>query len=50
VLRYLIEQEGLSPRNVSSIGYGDTMPLQAEASAEAADKNRRVEVIIVSKP
>ena len=50
VLRYLIEQEGLSPRNVSSIGYGDTMPLQATKTEEAAAKNRRVEVIIVSKP
>ena len=50
VLRYLIEEEGLSPRNVSSIGYGETMPLENAKTPEAAAKNRRVEVIIVSKP
>jgi outer membrane protein OmpA-like peptidoglycan-associated protein len=49
VLRFLIEEEGLSPRNVSAIGYGDTMPLVSGRSTEAADKNRRVEVIIVAK-
>jgi outer membrane protein OmpA-like peptidoglycan-associated protein len=49
VLRYLIEQEGLSPRNVSSIGYGSSMPLSAAKNAQVADRNRRVEVIIVSK-
>ncbi len=49
VLRYLIEQEGLSPRNVSSIGFGSTMPLSAEKDVRTADKNRRVEVIVVSK-
>jgi outer membrane protein OmpA-like peptidoglycan-associated protein len=49
VLRFLVEEEGLSPRNVSSIGYGDTMPLVSGRTEEAADKNRRVEVIIVTK-
>jgi outer membrane protein OmpA-like peptidoglycan-associated protein len=49
VLRFLIEEEGLSPRNVSAIGYGDTMPLVAGRTEEAAAKNRRVEVIIVAK-
>jgi chemotaxis protein MotB len=49
VLRYLIEQESLSPRNVSSIGFGSSMPLVNARNREAADKNRRVDVIIVSK-
>jgi outer membrane protein OmpA-like peptidoglycan-associated protein len=49
VLRYLIEDEGLTPRNVSSIGYGDAMPLVDAHDADADSKNRRVEVIIVSK-
>ena len=49
VLRFLIEEEGLSPRNVSAIGYGDTMPLVQGRTEAAADKNRRVEVIIVAK-
>ncbi len=49
VLRYLIESEGLSPKNVSAIGYGDTMPVKAGKGDEASDLNRRVEVIIVSK-
>jgi outer membrane protein OmpA-like peptidoglycan-associated protein len=50
VLRYLIEEEGVSPSNVSSIGYGETMPLENAHTEDAADKNRRVEVILVSKP
>jgi outer membrane protein OmpA-like peptidoglycan-associated protein len=50
VLRYLVEQEGLSPRNISSIGYGETMPLENARTEDAAAKNRRVEVILVSKP
>jgi outer membrane protein OmpA-like peptidoglycan-associated protein len=49
VLRFLIEEEGLSPRNVSAIGYGDTMPLLNAKTEDAAGKNRRVEVIIVAK-
>ncbi len=49
VLRFLIEDEGVSPKNVSAIGYGDTMPLVPAEARDAADKNRRVEVVIVSK-
>lgn len=50
VLRYLVEQEGLSPRHISSIGYGETMPLVNAHTEDAAAKNRRVEVVLVSKP
>jgi outer membrane protein OmpA-like peptidoglycan-associated protein len=50
VLRYLIEEEGVSPRNVSSIGYGETMPLEDAHTDDADSRNRRVEVILVSKP
>lgn len=50
VLRYLIEEEDLTPANVSSIGYGEAMPLENARTPDAAAKNRRVEVIIVSKP
>jgi flagellar motor protein MotB len=35
---------------VSSIGYGESMPLENANTPEAAARNRRVEVIIVSKP
>jgi outer membrane protein OmpA-like peptidoglycan-associated protein len=49
VLRFLIEEEGISPKNISSIGYGSTMPLMSGRSEEAIDRNRRVEVVIISK-
>jgi outer membrane protein OmpA-like peptidoglycan-associated protein len=49
VLRFFIEEEGISPKNISSIGYGDTMPLVPAKTAEAAERNRRVEVVIISK-
>ena len=49
VLRFLIEEEGISPKNISSIGYGNTMPLVGGNSAEAVERNRRVEVVIISK-
>jgi len=49
VLRFLIEEEGISPKNISSIGYGNSMPLVSGDSPDAAERNRRVEVIIISK-
>jgi outer membrane protein OmpA-like peptidoglycan-associated protein len=49
VLRFLIEDEGISPRNVSSIGYGDTMPLVQGKDEASAARNRRVEIVIISK-
>jgi outer membrane protein OmpA-like peptidoglycan-associated protein len=49
VLRYLIEVEGVSPRNLSAIGYSDSMPLEAGSSDEIAARNRRVDVLIISK-
>lgn len=48
VLRYLIEQEGLSPRNVSAVGFGSAMPLSTGREPADADRNRRVEVILAS--
>ena len=48
VLRFLIENQGVSPRNVSAIGYGETMPISRGRTQEAADINRRVEVVIIS--
>ena len=48
VLRFLIEEEGVSPRNVSAIGYGDAMPLK-KSGEDASDQNRRVEVVVISQ-
>ncbi len=49
VLRYLIEDKGVSPRNITAIGYGDTMPLDSSGTPEAAQRNRRVDVLLISR-
>jgi outer membrane protein OmpA-like peptidoglycan-associated protein len=45
VREYLIEQ-GLPAANISSRGFGKTMPVADNSTAEGRQKNRRVEIIV----
>jgi chemotaxis protein MotB len=47
VLRYFIEQ-GIDPRRLSAIGYGEYMPLYPNDTEEHRAFNRRIEIDIVS--
>jgi chemotaxis protein MotB len=48
VVRFLIEQAGVTPERAGAIGYGSTRPLSAEATPEAIALNRRVDVVVLS--
>ncbi len=49
VLRYLVEKGKVSPDNLYSRGHGDTAPLDMSDTEEARSKNRRVDIIILTK-
>jgi chemotaxis protein MotB len=46
VLRFLIEQTGMNPKDFSATGYADTRPAVANDSEEGRAQNRRVEIVL----
>ena len=48
VLRYLLEKGGIDSAKLSSVGYGDTKPVAANATEEGRQKNRRVDIVLYS--
>jgi chemotaxis protein MotB len=46
VLRYLIEQTGMDPKEFAATGYADTRPVVANDSEEGQAQNRRVEIVL----
>jgi chemotaxis protein MotB len=48
VVRFLIEQAGVTPTRAGAIGYGSTRPLTPESTPEAIALNRRVDVVVLS--
>ncbi len=49
VLRYLVEKGGISPDNLYSRGHGDSAPLDATGAGWTVFKNRRVDIVIITK-
>lgn len=49
VIRYLIAQENFKPSRFKAVGYADTRPVAANDMEDNWRKNRRVEIIILSK-
>jgi len=49
VLRYLVEKGKVSPDNLYSRGHGDSTPLDNSDTEEARAKNRRVDIVIITK-
>lgn len=47
LIRYLIEEHGLSQERFSSTGYAGTRPIESNATREGQAENRRVEMIIL---
>lgn len=47
ILRYLEEKEGISPKRLSAVGYGEYRPLATNTTPEGRQKNRRVEIVIL---
>ncbi len=46
VLRYLIEQTGMDPKDFAATGYADTRPAVANDTDEGRAQNRRVEIVL----
>ena len=46
VLHYLVKQ-GVSPKKLSAIGYGEQRPIASNDTKEGRAKNRRVEIVIL---
>jgi len=49
VLRYLVEKGRVSPDNLYSRGHGVSTPLDTGDTEEARSKNRRVDIVIITK-
>lgn len=46
VLRYLIEQTGMDPKQFSATGYADMRPVMTNETEEGRAQNRRVEIVL----
>ena len=46
VLRYLIEQTGMNPKDFAATGYAETRPAVPNDSDEGRAQNRRVEIVL----
>lgn len=49
VLRYLVENVGLSPEKMSAVGYGEFRPLFPNDTEEHRARNRRVDIVVLSE-
>ena len=49
IVRYLVNSHAFSPDKLSAIGYGEYRPIADNQTAEGRQKNRRVDLVILSK-
>ena len=49
VVRYLTEQQGISPERLTATGKGQYQPVATGNTAEARSKNRRIEIVLSPK-
>ena len=48
IVRYLIDAHGVPPERISAIGYGEFRPIADNSTEEGRQKNRRVDVVVLS--
>jgi chemotaxis protein MotB len=48
VVRYLVENKGVSPQRISARGFGEYRPVASNATDEGRSLNRRVDIVILS--
>jgi chemotaxis protein MotB len=46
VVRYLIAQDGVDPRQLSAAGYADTQPVASNDTEKGRSANRRIEIVL----
>jgi chemotaxis protein MotB len=49
VVRYFIEQGGVSAENFEAVGFADTRPVADNASEDGRTENRRIEIVLFPK-
>jgi chemotaxis protein MotB len=49
IVQYLISSRGFSPDKLSAIGYGEFRPIADNKTAEGRQKNRRVDIVLLSQ-
>ena len=47
MVRYLIENQGIDPKRLSTAGYGEYHPVAPNDTPENMAKNRRVDIMIL---
>lgn len=48
IISYLVKNDGLNPKKLSAVGYGEYMPIAPNTTYEGKTINRRVDIIILS--
>ncbi|MBI4313330.1 MAG: OmpA family protein [Candidatus Omnitrophica bacterium] len=46
---HFLEDQGINPKQLSAVGYGEHRPVASNESTEGRRKNRRVEIVILPK-
>jgi chemotaxis protein MotB len=49
VIRYLIDEGGINPANISAVGYADMRPIASNETDEGRSTNRRIEIVLYPK-
>jgi len=49
VVRYLLDEGGLDPSNISAVGYADMRPIASNDTEEGRSANRRIEIVLYPK-
>lgn len=49
VIMYLIEEHGIPPERLSASGYGEYKPVATNSTHEGRNKNRRVDILFMSR-
>jgi chemotaxis protein MotB len=49
VVRYLLDEGGIDPANISAVGYSDTRPIASNDTDEGRTANRRIEIVLYPK-
>ncbi|CDF58011.1 OmpA family protein [Thermobrachium celere] len=49
VVRYLVEEKGLNPQKIQAVGCGEFRPIASNETPEGRKKNRRVNILILTK-
>jgi chemotaxis protein MotB len=50
VAEYFIDQSGINPKRISTMGFGEFRPMESNVTAAGRQKNRRVEIILGTIP